>query len=200
MKLTLQVDASAATIELRNVQAKAGDLHKFFTDFSAYMQSVTLRTFQRLGKGGDFRGVHWNGFASQYTRKTDGVTVPAKGGVKRLRKGFSARTRKSGRIFYSGVSQNIATGQFEGKQATGGTVRGRLRNSGKRVTASSKLMQDTGQLRAAALNNVKIRDSLLVMDTRTKYAGYQNQLRPFAFFNLPTDANVAQDMLLRRLK
>ena len=199
--LRIQVENSEAVLAIKNVQANAGNLRAFFIDFTTYMQGQTLRMFQKLGRGGAYRGVTWNKFAPQYTRKTDGVTVPAEGNVPRVRAGMSARKRNSGRQFVSGAGQDMYSRQFTGKKSTGKerTVRGRLRPSGKRVTSQSKLMQDTGQLKSAALNRVNMSDTRLVMDTSTKYAGYQNQLRPFAFFEVPRDLAVAEKILNKRL-
>ncbi len=81
------------------------DLHRRLTDarpvwhrFAQYMRARTDATFEALRQGGTFRGVTWKYFAPQYTRKTDGVTVPAWGGVPRLRgKGVvQGRMRPSG--------------------------------------------------------------------------------------------------------
>lgn len=78
-----------------------------------------------------------------------------------------------------------------------GMVKGRKRASGKRVTRSSNLLRDTGRLQAAALGRVHKTKSVMVMDTKLKYAGWQNQLRPFQFFEIPRDENVARDMLAK---
>ena len=50
--------------------------------------------FARLRNGGTHRGVTWRYFADQYTRKADGVTVPAWGGVQRLRGRGTVQGRK----------------------------------------------------------------------------------------------------------
>lgn len=41
--------------------------------------------FARNSQGGSHRGITWDYFADQYTRKTDGAVVPAWGGVQKLR-------------------------------------------------------------------------------------------------------------------
>lgn len=56
-----------------------------FERFAQYMRVQTDNTFEHLRTGGVYRGVTWRYFAPQYTRKTDGVTVPAWGGVPKLR-------------------------------------------------------------------------------------------------------------------
>ena len=82
-----------------------------------------------------------------------------------------------------------------------GMVKGRKRHSGKRVTKSSSLMRDTGRLYTAALTFQRIRQGrVLVMDTPVQYARYQNELRPFQFFEDPVDVNVLRRMILKRLR
>ena len=76
-----------------------------------------------------------------------------------------------------------------------GMVKGRKRASGKRITGSSNLLRDTGRLQAKALSSIKKTKQVMVMDTKLKYAGWQNQLRPFQFFQIPKDENVARQML-----
>ena len=61
-----------------------GDVRPIWREFAAYMRTVTDNTFKALRHGGTYRGVSWDYFAPQYTRKTDGVTVPAWGGVPKI--------------------------------------------------------------------------------------------------------------------
>lgn len=55
--------------------------------------------FEQLRTGGTHRGVTWNYFKAQYTRQSDGATVPAWGGVPKVRgRGMvKGRRRPSGR-------------------------------------------------------------------------------------------------------
>lgn len=164
--LEIKVKTDEAKIVLQNKAEQAGDLRPFFTNFWTYMQSRTQLTFRKLRKGGTFRGVNWPWFANQYTRRTDGVTVPAEGGVSRL----------NGR----------------------GNVKGRLRGKGRsekdRVKPTSNLLRHRGVLYNAALNRVKKSAARMTMDTSVNYAGYQNAMRPFQFFELPKDEQVAVRM------
>ncbi len=155
----------------------------------AYMDRQTHRTFEMLAHGGTFRGVTWAGFADQYTRKTDGVPVPAWGGVRRIRAGMSTRSAK-GRRLRTGVAQDIRTRRFVGGKATTGPVRGKLRPSGKRITPNSHLMVDTGRMRKGATGNARIsRKRLLIfVPNGVGYARFQQAMRPFLFFT-PADAD-----------
>lgn len=95
-------------------------------------------------EGGMFRGAHWPWFANQYTRETDGVTVPAWGGVPRVARGF-AKSKKWTETQRRGVS----TGERMAR--TSGNVSGKLRPSGQRVTQASIQMRDTGELQKRLL-------------------------------------------------
>lgn len=72
---------------------------------------------------------------------------------------------------------------------------GRKRPSGARVTAGSRLLQDTGRLRQmAATEIVRTGPKSLAFGTRLRYAGWQNARRPWAFI-ADEDANKAVEML-----
>jgi len=71
-----------------------GDVRPVFREFAQYMRTVTDNTFKRLRFGGTYRGVSWDYFAPQYTRKTDGVTVPAWGGVSKVHGSGNVKGRK----------------------------------------------------------------------------------------------------------
>lgn len=66
----------------------------------AYMVRQTDLMFEEAGgpgsavHGGRARGVYWPPFAPQYVRKSDGVVVPAWGGVPRVRGGGRVQPRK----------------------------------------------------------------------------------------------------------
>lgn len=66
----------------------------------AYMVRQTDLMFEEAGgpgsavRGGSARGVVWPPFAPQYIRKTDGVVVPAWGGVPKLRGKGMVKPRK----------------------------------------------------------------------------------------------------------
>jgi hypothetical protein len=97
---------------------RARDLRPVWATFRAYMARVTHDTFDALGKGGGtYRGVTWAPFADQYTRKTDGVVVPAWGGVPRLRFGISTRTLKGGRKKF-GVAQQLIGNELGAQDRT----------------------------------------------------------------------------------
>lgn len=80
-----------------------------------------------------------------------------------------------------------------------GLVKGRLRHSGTRVRSSSSLVADSSRLRNAALTDVRITDTTLVMDTPIDYAKYQQAMRPFQFFDDPADVNALNRFIQRRI-
>lgn len=199
--LKIRLDAIETEMNIRGLQDRVSDLTPALRDFHAYMIRRTVLMFRRLRKGGSFRGVSWQPFANQYTRVTDGVTVPAWGGVPRLRAGRSARKVRSG--FVRGAYSDLQSRKLRGQKATGGTVRGRVRHSGKRVTKGASVMADSGRLRNAALTRQQIRiDSrraLLRMDTPLPYAAVLHSRRPFQFFEDPVDINVARRIIVKHL-
>ena len=73
-------------------------------------------------------------------------------------------------------------------------VLGRLRPSGKRVTRRSNLMRDTGRMQSGLLDQRKTGKKRMILDSSVEYTGYQNQLRPFQFFEYPRDYNMAEAM------
>jgi len=170
MKLTLSIDKDQAEILLKTKAKQLGNLRPFFTNLYSYMLSRTLLTFRTLKKGGSFRGVTWKWFADQYTRK-GGTRVPAEGGVAKMR------------------------GE--------GIVKGRLRGGGKsdvdRVDAGSNLLRHRGILANAALNRVHKTRQTMVMNTNVDYADRQQAMRPFQFFELPKDEDVAVRMFHKYL-
>lgn len=139
-----------------------------------YILGKTGLMFRKNRRGGTYRGVYWPPFAPQYTRKTDGVTVPAEGGVRK--------------VYGSG------------------TVKGRKRPSGKRITQSSNLMRDTGGLAQAAGATRRINlkavggASMEGVTTGKQYAAEQQDLRPFLFFQLPEDARAIHRFVIRHIE
>jgi len=117
----------------------------------------------------------WGAIPPQYTRVTDGVTVPAWGGVPRIRPGWHH------------VASVIATGKkiFGRYTEVFGTVSGKLRGSGKRVQRGSIVGADTGDLRRSFLSNpVFSSDGRAVrLISYLKKAAAFNKRRPFAFLN-----------------
>lgn len=135
----------------------------------AFMNKVIGIQFVKNRRGGSSRGVTWPGFADQYTRTTDGKTVPAEGGVSRIRPAWRPRGVKRGR--------------------TSGSVLGKLRPSGRRITNSSNLMQDIGVLRATRAQINFLSPNKIQFGPTVPYAEAQNKMRPFAFFESPKDGD-----------
>lgn len=67
----------------------------FWRRIARDQRTLTQLMFSRLGRGeGIFRGERWEPFRPQYTRKTDGVEVPAWGGVPKVRGEGAVQGRK----------------------------------------------------------------------------------------------------------
>jgi hypothetical protein len=170
LNISITVKSSEAKLELGNIQKKMSNLRPFFINFQTYMQSVTGNTFKRLKKGGTFRGVTWNPFAPQYIRK-DGTVVPAEGGIQKVR------------------GEGMVKGRLRGEEG---------KSDAYRVKSTSNLLRNTATLQNSALNKISKTKTKMIMDTggkAAKYAGWQNQIRPFQFFEIPKDEKVAQRML-----
>lgn len=210
--LTVKVDISAAAAFFAQVEGRSRDLTPVWNSWVARQTALTDRTFEELGSGGgSYRGIVWDPPADQYTRK-DGTVIPAWGGVPRVRAGWSTRsaiTRKTERgiVVYGSrlnfnVSQRLSDRRFIGGRSTGGElmVRGRLRPSGRRWGPDSKLMQDTGKLRAGATQNYRIypRKAVIYVPSRIGYAAKQQEMRPFLFVT-PEDADWLATEVLRFL-
>lgn len=104
MKLTAEIE-SKNVLRVLGATADAGsDFTQPLGEFAQYMRVQTDNTFEALRRGGRFRGVFWADFRPQYTRKTDDVTVPAWGGVPKVRgEGLvKGRLRPSGQRLKAG--------------------------------------------------------------------------------------------------
>ena len=80
-------------------------------------------------------------------------------------------------------------------QGIPGQVKGRKRKSGKRITANSLIMSDSGIMRKAALASFKVTTHSLVMDTPVKYAKYQHKKRPYMFVT-DDDVDELREMII----
>lgn len=77
---------------------------------------------------------------------------------------------------------------------------GKLRPSGKRVTSSSSLLQDTGLLKAQSQLVRSLSNKHVIMGTKgVSYAGHQQKSRPFLFFQVPKDTREFGKIILNRL-
>lgn len=156
-----QVDASQAELKIKGIEIKApAQARMILLRFAAYMMQQTGMTFRALSHGGTYRGVTWKPFAKQYTRKTDGVTVPAWGGVAKLRgQGVvQGRKRPSGQW----VTQTSNLMRDTGIMAAAAGSSWRFENQNHRIIMSTE-------------------------GPAKKYAPRQQALRPFLFFHLPND-------------
>lgn len=96
----LRLDDRRVRQLLKRVDAAAADVRPVWDLFHQYMRTRVAELFRRMApQGGSWRGVTWAGHQPQYTRKTDGVEVPAWGGVAKLR----GRGQVQGRLRPSGT-------------------------------------------------------------------------------------------------
>lgn len=148
-------------------------------EFQTYMGNVTIEHFQALRLGGAHRGVTWPYFSPQYTRKTDGVTVPAWGGVPTIGRN-------------SWINQRAREKRGEKVKVREGRVKGRKRPSGKRIKQGDSVLQDTRRLLrsvSTAPDYQLATTTSLTWGTRLHYAEKQHKRRPFLFF---TEADVTK--------
>ena len=119
ISMRVQVKDEAVLRALNKVEDRADHLKPVFLRFAQYMRVETSKTFDALRTGGSYRGVRWRYFAPQYTRKTDGVTVPAWGGVPKLRGrgNVLGRKRPSGQRVAKGDAIMQDTGTMRSRAA-----------------------------------------------------------------------------------
>lgn len=133
--------------------------------------------FARAARGGRFRGVTWKPFKNQYRRRLDGAIVRAEGGTPRIRPPWAPAGQKRGK--------------------TRGSVLGKKRPSGRRITRASNLMQDTGRLRATRAQLNSVNPKQIRFGPTVQYGVLQNKLRPFAYYQVPQDVDAAQKVAFR---
>ncbi len=183
MTASLDLNDARARAMLGGVSLAAFNPDAAWAESAQYMRVRTTLTFSRLRAGGTYRGVTWKPFAPQYTRK-DGTVVPAWGGVRRVRAGYIQKGKHKG----------------ERMSRVSGVVKGRLRPSGKRVTKSSALMQDTMTLRTRAALVIRRNRFMMQLGPQgVRYAAHQNSLRRLLFFDIPTDATAIGRIFARHI-
>ena len=156
--IRLEIDTEETERALVHIIRTAAAPVNLFKRIHAHQQSQSALMFRALKHGGTRRGVTWDWYAPQYTRKTDGVTVPAEGGVSRL----DGRGVVLGRLRASGPKSK----------------------SKARIDARSNLLRDTRQLSGAvaSVRRIRNRGRTLEIITPVKYAAAQQAKRPFTFF------------------
>jgi hypothetical protein len=149
--IELSVDSRELRDALRRIGDRGADGHVPLTLFYQEWKAATLTDWSAIrAPGGSFRGAPWRGMKAQYTRKTDGVEVPAWGGVPRMKRKY---THTGDRIkWVKGRAVRIAPMvKLEKAGDYKRTVKGKKRPSGKRVTTQSVINMDTGALKNAIL-------------------------------------------------
>jgi len=192
---TRQLDLVTAGFESLGREGKQRVSRATLNDLWIYItQEIRSAWVAVKATGGTYRGETWEGMKDQYTRKTDGVTVPAWGGVPYLDRIKSGGEWVGNKISWTKAGR-ARTGQAltskGGRKATGGhTVKGKKRPSGQRVSGSSVMMQDTGDMRNSALASPRKRTDYELRigpkGVSEEYASIQDDRRPAFFW---TDAN-----------
>lgn len=145
--MTIEMDTRTIDRALDQLGVDLSDGRVPLRRFYQWFRATCLKAWTARAEGGDFRGRRWRALAPQYRRKTDNVTVPAWGGVPRIREGFK-KAAKWTETLVNGkakkIRRNVSTG--ERMQKVSGTVSGRLRKSGNRVKTTSIILRDTGEL------------------------------------------------------
>lgn len=172
---------------LRAKARKHRDVRPALLKFQHYIVARIALQFQRLSKGGRFRGVYWPDLQGR----------PGK----RQRAGISTRGGAFGG-YRPGVYSDLATRRVRGGTRTGGEMAlGALRPSGKRVTTDSAVMQDTGTLLRKAGKWIKMLTwNRIDFGTNLSYAAAQDEMRPFMFFQIPRDLNEARRICMRHFR
>ena len=144
--MSISVDLRDVNAALARLGSRATDGRRPLGRFYATFKAECLLALQKVRTpGGNYRGEEFPRLADQYTRKTDGVTVPAEGGVARLRRGFRKATVWASDITTRKTQRRgVSTGERMARVS--GNVSGRLRGSGKRIAKNSPQMNDTGEL------------------------------------------------------
>lgn len=189
----LEIQDEAVRRALGDVQEAAEDARPAFREFAQYMRVQTDNTFEALRMGGTFRGVTWGYFKPQYTRKTDGVEVPAWGGVPNIGQyGWIAQRHREKR-----KAEGLDYQRTDKRRV----VQGRKRPSGEILQYGDAMMQDLGNMRARAALVVSLRKGQVRMGPQgVKYAARQHSMRPFLFFYVPTDSDALTGIVVRHLR
>ena len=189
-KLTVD-DAEVKKLFKHVEETLGGDVRPIWREFAQFMRAQVDKAFKKGRHGGAIGrgGISWSYFRPQYTRSSDGVTVPAWGGVPKVAAGYSAYKVKGGK-----------TKSGKSRKTGGKNVRGRMRPSGARVKSGDSIMQDTGTMRArAALVQALKKNTLSLGPQGVTYAAAQNEARPFLFFE-PNDAKALIKIAVKRLQ
>ena len=150
----IEIDDGHAQATVKEVKGKVspGLPVRLWERIWRHQQSQAQLMFVRLPRGGTHRGVYWPPFAPQYTRKTDGVTVPAEGGVARI----------------------DGEGVVQGRLRPSGA---RIDASANMVRDTGELARS-----AASVRSIRDRRRTLRITTPKDYAAPQQAMRPHLFF------------------
>ena len=113
-KLVIDFDDSEWIRVRDRLRGRTSDWRPAARLIHAQMRVRVDSVFAKNARGGSHRGINWNYFSSQYTRKTDGAVVPAWGGTAKLRTDgvVLGRLRPSGQRVREGDSIGQDTGHL----------------------------------------------------------------------------------------
>lgn len=171
--LELKVDTEEAERLVLDVLKKVKDPKPVLKRFHGYMLGRTGATIQHLGR--------------------------ALAGTVGQSSSYRGATWKSYAIQYRRKTGGVVVPAWGGvpKIRGEGQVKGKLRPSGRRISARSNIMRDTGRLSAAAGQSRRWTDGGMTLEMFTRGIAYgprQQSLRRFLFFETPKDLRVAQQM------
>ena len=126
--------------------------------------------------------------------------------TRQIRQFIARRTNLMPALKEFGVLMINRTMQTFDQLAYGGTYRGVTwapfsrnyvrRPSGKKVTPQSKLLVDTGQLRASIATGIRITPKGLQLFTTKNYGAVQQKKRPFLFFEPVRDPDALRSIIV----
>ena len=151
--IELDVSSKAVVERIKIMAARIKRPQALYNRIRHDQQAKTAMMFRRLAHGGTYRGVRWPWFAPQYRRKTDGVLVPAEGGVPRL------------------DGKGVVLGRLRSKGGERVDSRSNLLRNTRHLSAA-----------AATVARVRNHGKTLEIITPVKYAAIQQVRRPFTFF------------------
>jgi hypothetical protein len=168
--MTVTIDASDLRADLRALGETLKDVSPSMRRWGREdFIPATIRTMRAVGvaaRGGTDARLQaaglppWRPWAIQYRRKTDGVTVPAWGGVP-----------KAATLTHNAPGRRKAKNPkvFRGREL----VLGRMRRRGQRAKTSDQMLEDTKQMVRGALGAPKaVTPNSITYEASAEYAGH----------------------------
>lgn len=185
--VTLKVNLASVQREFKNVEraiiTEAGP--QALRVFYAAWKLIVIQAWDKMraSEGGDFRGKNWPRMNDQYTRVTDGATVPWWGGVPRIRPAWLPAGLRTGNERAQGLvlGKKTSAAPFGTRSAPHYPTNPDLRGK----PTSILLASGTGQLRSAFLAdqiNMPTPTRIIIGANTPAYAERQHKRRPLFFW------------------